>query len=224
MRLSLIGIGAGLLAGAQSVKASDTQLCNTLSVDEIVKEATLTSLDSNVVTKPNDERHYKALTLSNQLRVLLVSDSSASRSAAAVDVHVGSFSDPENVPGLAHFAEHMSYLGTKKFPTEEGFSSFLASHGGSSNAYTDNEDTVYYFDVNAEYLSEALDRFSQFFIAPLFTASATNRELNAIDSEHAKNINSDLFRLYQVRSRAAHCSSLDLLISAGLDGSSLSMN
>jgi hypothetical protein len=31
--------------------------------------------------------------------------------------------------------------------------------GGSSNAYTDSEDTVYYFDVNSDYLDEALDRY-----------------------------------------------------------------
>ena len=68
------------------------------------------------------------------MRILLISDSSAVRSAAAVDVNVGSFSDPIDVPGLAHFHEHMTFLGTKKYPEEDGFSSFLASHGGSSNA------------------------------------------------------------------------------------------
>jgi hypothetical protein len=41
---------------------------------------------------------------------------------------------------------------------------------------------VYYFDVNAEHLPGALDRFAQFFIAPLFTEAATARELNAVDS------------------------------------------
>ena len=119
-------------------------------------------------------------------------------------------------PGLAHFCEHMLFLGTKKFPKEDEYSAFLSTHGGASNAYTDSEvhayirstytpftarlqDTVYYFDVNAEHLDGALDRFAQFFISPLFTEQATQRELNAIDSEHAKNINNDGFRLYQVR-------------------------
>lgn len=41
---------------------------------------------------------------------------------------------------------------------------------GSSNAYTDTEDTVYYFDVDARFLEGALDRFAWFFKAPLFTA------------------------------------------------------
>lgn len=52
--------------------------------------------------------------------------------------------------------------------------------------------------MNAQHLDGALERFSQFFAAPLFTESATARELNAIESEHAKNINNDGFRLHQV--------------------------
>eukprot|EP01032_Pedospumella_encystans_P019896 gene19896-22612_t len=151
-----------------------------------------------IVKKALDNRDYKALTLANGMRVLLVSDPASIRSAAALDVHVGYFSDSKNLPGLAHFCEHMSFLGTKKYPGEEEFSSFLSTNGGSSNAYTDAEDTVYYFDVNAQHLEPALERFSQFFEAPLFTESATARELNAIESEHAKNINNDGFRLHQL--------------------------
>ena len=53
-----------------------------------------------------------------------------------------SFSDPDDLPGLAHFTEHMLFLGTDKFPAENEYSTFLNAHGGSSNAYTDSEDTV----------------------------------------------------------------------------------
>ena len=98
---------------------------------------------SVVIKRPLDNREYKALTLDNGLRVLLILDSNSSRSAAALDVHVGSFSDPVDMPGLAHFCEHMTFLGTKKYPEEDEFSNFLATNGGSSNAYTDSEDTVY---------------------------------------------------------------------------------
>lgn len=158
-----------------------------------------TAVSNEVIKRANDERKYKAYTIPNNgLRVLLVSDPTASRAAAAIDVHVGAFSDPSEVPGIAHFCEHMTFLGTKKYPNEDGFSSFLTQNGGSSNAYTDSEDTVYYFDVNSDHLQEGLDRFSGFFEAPLFTPSATARELNAIESEHSKNINDDGFRLYQL--------------------------
>ena len=52
------------------------------------------------------------------------------RSAAALDVHVGHFSDPQELPGLAHFCEHMCFLGSKKYPNEAEYSQFLAAHGG----------------------------------------------------------------------------------------------
>ena len=69
--------------------------------------------------------------------------------------------------------------------------------GGSSNAFTSSENTNYYFDVRHEYLPELLDRFSQFFISPLFTPSATERELQAVHSEHSKNILTDIWRSSQ---------------------------
>jgi len=47
-----------------------------------------------------------------------------------MDVHVGHFSDPDGIPGLAHFCEHMLFLGTKKYPDEASYSNFLSAHGG----------------------------------------------------------------------------------------------
>ena len=58
----------------------------------------------------------------------------------------------------------------------------LQEHGGSSNAFTAAEHTNYYFDVSPEALEPALDRFCQFFLSPLFTPSATSREVNAVNS------------------------------------------
>jgi insulysin len=46
--------------------------------------------------------------------------------------------------------------------------------------------------------SESLLRFGSFFSCPLFTPSATGRELNAIDSENSKNLQNDIFRLYEL--------------------------
>ena len=78
----------------------------------------------------------------------------------------------------------MLFLGTKKYPQEDSFASFLSSNGGGSNAFTDSEDTVYYFEMTADKerrLAEGMDRFGSFFTNPLFTESATGRELNAIE-------------------------------------------
>ena len=60
------------------------------------------------------------------------------------------------------------------------------------------DNTNYYFQVNHEFLEPALDRFSQFFLAPLFLADCTDRELRAVDSEHKKNLQSDTWRLFQL--------------------------
>ncbi|KAK2571164.1 Nardilysin [Acropora cervicornis] len=60
-------------------------------------------------------------------------------SAAALCIGVGSFSDPDNIPGLAHFLEHMVFMGSEKYPDENEFDVFIKKHGGSDNACTDCE-------------------------------------------------------------------------------------
>lgn len=145
-----------------------------------------------------DRREYRHLKLRNEMQVLLISDPEADKGAASMDVSVGFASDPDDLPGLAHFLEHMLFLGTEKYPDEASYQQYLSSHGGGSNAYTDFENTNFYFDVMCGHLGEALDRFAQFFIAPLFTESATGRELKAIDSENAKNLQSDTWRMVQL--------------------------
>ncbi len=154
---------------------------------------------SNSIQKPDlDDRSYKTIKLNNGLTALLISDAKTDKSAAALDVNVGAFSDYEHLPGLAHFCEHLLFMGTKKYPSENEYSSFLANHGGHSNAYTAAEDTNYYFEVNHQYLEGALDRFSQFFISPLFDPSCKDREIRAVDSENKKNLQNDMWRLYQL--------------------------
>ena len=69
----------------------------------------------NNITKPTeDTRSYRGLTLQNGLSALLISDPETDNSAAALSVHVGSFLDPRDLQGLAHFLEHMLFMGTKK--------------------------------------------------------------------------------------------------------------
>lgn len=151
-----------------------------------------------IIKSEEDKRQYRGLVLQNDLKVLLISDNSTDKAAAALDVNVGCMSDPVELPGLAHFCEHMLFLGTEKYPAENEYTKFLSEHGGGSNAYTFSDHTNYFFDVLPEHLQGALDRFSQFFMAPLFTESATDREVNAVNSEHEKNIPNDSWRLDQL--------------------------
>ena len=86
-------------------------------------------------------------------------------------------------------------------------------NGGFSNAYTSQENTVYYFDVLPTHLEEALSMFSSFFKCPLFEASSSDREMNAVDSENSKNLQNDDWRDFQVREFISYVLSYILYLS-----------
>lgn len=93
------------------------------------------------------------------------------------------FDDPEDIPGLAHFIEHMIFMGSQKYPKENEYDSVINRFGGSNNAETDAEETCFYFDVPLPGLESVLDVFSNLFHCPLFVEDTIDRELSAIDSE-----------------------------------------
>ena len=131
-----------------------------------------------------DTNEYYSTKLPNGLNVILVNDPKAERFSASISVNVGNAHDPKNQQGLAHFLEHMLFLGTEKYPESGEYQSFIHTNGGSHNAYTSTDTTNFYFDIKPSTFNDALDRFSQFFITPLFNESLTQREKNAVDSEY----------------------------------------
>lgn len=144
-----------------------------------------------IIKSPNDPRQYESFQLSNQLQVLLVSDPATDKAAAALDVHVGSGSDPKGREGLAHFLEHMLFLGTEKYPVVGDYKKFITTNGGRVNAYTTFDHTNYFFDIGKDHLEPALDRFAQFFVAPLFPEAYVNREKHAVHSEYKSKLKDD---------------------------------
>lgn len=147
---------------------------------------------------PNDPRQYEVIVLPNHLRAVLVSDPTTDKAAAAMDVNVGAFNDPPGREGMAHFLEHMLFLGTEKYPDPGAYTAFIQSHGGRYNASTTAEHTNFYFEVDPDALAPSLDRFAQFFTAPLFDASYVERERNAVDAEYKMRIRDDIRRIWQV--------------------------
>ncbi|KAK6052644.1 peptidase, M16 family, partial [Cooperia oncophora] len=87
----------------------------------MVAEDIISQRYDDIVKSPSDQREYRGLELTNGLRVLLVSDPTTDKSAAAMDVNVGSLMDPWELQGLAHFCEHMLFLGTDKYPKENEY-------------------------------------------------------------------------------------------------------
>lgn len=154
---------------------------------------------NNMIEKPlHDHREYRHIRLKNNMEAIAVSDSKCDKASATMACRIGSLFDPPEIPGLAHFCEHMLFLGTEKYPKEDSYNEYLAKHGGHSNAYTAGTQTVYYFTCAPDAIEGAVDRFAQFFISPLFTPSATDREINAVNSEHLKNKQSDAWRMQQL--------------------------
>ncbi|MEW6989486.1 insulinase family protein [Colwelliaceae bacterium 6441] len=147
---------------------------------------------------PNDLKHYHPFTLNNGLRVLLVHNKETQKSAAALAVNVGHFSDPLDRQGLAHFLEHMLFLGTKKYPDGSEYQKYISQYGGNNNAWTATEHTCFFFDIHHQHFEPALDRFSQFFIAPLLSEEFVNKERKNIDAEFKLKLKDDIRRLYDV--------------------------
>ena len=157
-------------------------------------------VNKNLDKHPLDKSEVRKLTLENGVRVYLLSNSDFNVSAASMVVEVGSLENPSNREGLAHFLEHMLFLGTEKYPDVDEYSTYLKTFGGYSNAYTASDHTNYQLQVLPDGFEGALDRFAQFFISPLFTAEYTAREVNAVNSEHQKNIMNDYRRQHRVTS------------------------
>lgn len=156
-----------------------------------------------IIKSDNDNRKYKYIKLNNNLEVLLIRDTNkANKGMASASMSVGVGSFDEKIEGLAHFLEHMLFMGSKKYPFEHDYFSFISKNGGYSNAYTQGDHTCYFFSINPKALIEALDIFAQFFISPLLSRDGIKREMNAVNSEHRKNINNDMWR---TRTMIGHC-------------------
>lgn len=137
-----------------------------------------------VVAKPDThQRSYSFLKLDNGIKAIIGSDAACDKAGASLVVNVGMCHERKDLPGLAHFLEHMLFTGTTKYPKEGEYHEFMNQNGGMANAYTACYFTNYMFEVKPDKLQEALDRFARFFTEPLLTQSCTDREINAVDSE-----------------------------------------
>lgn len=138
---------------------------------------------SEIVKSPIDSRQYTSIVLDNQLEMMLVSDPSIETSAVALSVAVGSFQEPIEFAGLAHYLEHMLLLGTKSYPIAGDYSEFVSRNGGSQNAYTQLDHTNYMLAVNNDAYDEALSRFSGFFYESLLDQKYADKERHSVHSE-----------------------------------------
>ncbi|MFT5451458.1 MAG: protease-3 [Enterobacterales bacterium] len=179
-----------------SVLALSATISTTVSIQASAAD---NKVIATVAISPNDKREYRAIRLDNELEVVMISDPESDKSAAALSVGVGLLFDPMSQQGMAHYLEHMLFLGTDRFPETDEYSKFMASNGGSSNAYTWMDITNYQFNINNTAYDEALDRFSDFFKSPKLYPEYTAKEIKAVNAEWSMRRETDFFGQFKLK-------------------------
>jgi len=105
-------------------------------------------------------------------------------SACSLGVHVGSNMDPPDAYGIAHFTEHLLFLGTAKYQNPDTYSDYVTHNGGIKNAMTLANMTLYGYKIANSAFEKSLDMFAEFFVSPLFTKEWVNKEVDAVNSEN----------------------------------------
>ncbi|MEG0861178.1 MAG: pyrroloquinoline quinone biosynthesis protein PqqF [Pseudomonas sp.] len=123
------------------------------------------------------------LTLDNGLQVTLRHAPQLKRCAAAVRVMAGSHDAPRAYAGLAHFLEHLLFLGNERFPLDNGLMRYVQRHGGQVNASTRERTTDYFFEVPQAAFAGGLERLCDMLARPVFDPQRQLREREVIHAE-----------------------------------------
>ncbi|WP_460140792.1 pyrroloquinoline quinone biosynthesis protein PqqF [Pseudomonas sp. S2_E01] len=122
-------------------------------------------------------------TLANGLRVTLRHAPDLKRCAAALRVAAGSHDVPLAWPGLAHFLEHLLFLGTDRFPGNQGLMAYVQCHGGQVNARTSERTTDFFFELPPKHFSAGLERLSDMLAHPRMSPDDQQREREVLHAE-----------------------------------------
>ncbi|OPA96353.1 coenzyme PQQ biosynthesis protein PqqF [Pseudomonas fluorescens] len=127
--------------------------------------------------------HHLHLTLANGLRVSLRHAPRLKRCAAVLQVAAGSHDVPLAWPGLAHFLEHLLFLGTERFPTGEGLMAYVQRHGGQVNASTRERTTDFFFELPVVAFTSGLERLADMLTHPRLAIDDQLREREVLHAE-----------------------------------------
>jgi insulysin len=140
----------------------------------------------DIETAINDKRNIKGFELENKIKVIFISDPDINISSCSIAVGAGYLQD--TFPGTAHFIEHLLFMGSEKYPEQNDYHSYVQINGGLNNAFTADNMTCYYLNLETSFLKKGIEILSWFFRAPLLDEKHINSEMEIIDSEHNKNI------------------------------------
>ncbi len=129
------------------------------------------------------EKNLAVDKLGNGLTLVQVPMPGVASVAVVALVRVGSRYETEENMGLAHFYEHLSVMGTKKYPTNFEFTKMIEGVGADFNAFTGEEYTGFYIKTEGRQLPMALEMLGQLVIHPLLARSEIERERLVIMEE-----------------------------------------
>ncbi|MCJ8206002.1 pyrroloquinoline quinone biosynthesis protein PqqF [Pseudomonas sp. RGM2987] len=130
-----------------------------------------------------DFLHSHTETLASGLRVTVRHAPGLKRSAAVLRVAAGSHDAPLAWPGLAHFLEHLFFLGTERFPTGENLMVHVQRHGGQVNARTSERTTDFFFELPPAAFAGGLERLWDMLAHPRLDESEQLREREVLHAE-----------------------------------------
>ncbi|KUM38648.1 pyrroloquinoline quinone biosynthesis protein PqqF [Pseudomonas sp. EpS/L25] len=132
---------------------------------------------------PTSAPLHRRLRLANGLAVALLHEPELPQAAALVRIGAGSHQAPRAFPGLAHFLEHLFFLGSRHYPAADGLMPLVQRLGGELNASTRETTTDFFFALPPEHLGAGLSRLLDMLAAPLLAPEAQRREREVLHAE-----------------------------------------
>ena len=137
----------------------------------------------DIVKEIPNKIDYEKYVLSNGLTVVLVPDKKLLTVLVDMFVKVGSQYEPDNIAGISHFLEHMSFKGTTTHPTNLELIMPLDSVGSSYNAGTGFDMTDYYVMCGHQFIDRAVNFISDIFQNSIFPEVEFEREKGVVLEE-----------------------------------------
>lgn len=127
--------------------------------------------------------HAQRLTLNNGLTLSVRHEPRLKRCAAVLRVAAGSHDVPGEWPGLAHFLEHLLFLGSERFPVQDNLMAYVQRHGGQVNARTSERHTDFFFELPPSVFAGGLERLCDMLANPCMNMEAQLREREVLHAE-----------------------------------------
>ena len=122
-------------------------------------------------------------TLANGLHVVLLEDHSAPVVALQAWVRFGSADEELDVAGIAHVFEHMLFKGSQRFPGSNDMAELIEGAGGTVNAWTSYDETVYHVTLASRFWQRGFDVLSDALLHSLFPPEELIREKEVVYEE-----------------------------------------